>query len=281
MKSNFKNEKGSALLSVIIVATILVTLGVAVLSMNLAETKYSVASEKHLQAEYIAKSGADIAAKYMKDHPDEVTASITGSPIGNGTFNAYVTATDNPNVKKIVSTGTVTDTGYTSEVTLIIKKNKEYSGIFTGITTTSNLPLELYDKINLYLKLIIVDSPSMDITANVASEADIILHSDYENDDRFHQIAKTVDLPPVIIPDYSTYTTIRTNPITQNYYESGTLTDAVSFDTTAGDIIVVTNKIDFKSNKGVSITGCGSVHINFKSTQATSMKSGNENVNSN
>ncbi|MHB1483950.1 MAG: DUF7305 domain-containing protein [Saccharofermentanales bacterium] len=279
MKSKIKGKNGSALLSIIIVAAILVTLGISILGMNLAETKFSVASEKNLQAEYIAKSGADIAAKYMKDHPEEVSASFTGYPTGNGTFDAYVTATDNPNVKKIVSTGYI-DGKYSNEVNLIIQRHKSYKGIFTGITSTSTDPLLLYEKYNLYLSLIIEDSPNMDITANVASEEQIILHDTYENDDRFNQIAKTVEFPPVVIPDYSKFKTSITNPITQDYYCDGTLEGDIYFDTTGGDIVVVTEKLDFSSSKTVHITGGGFVHIYVKSTESTSIKCGNEKVNS-
>jgi hypothetical protein len=60
------NNKGSALVTVIMMMVVLTILGLALLNVSLAETKHSVLQERKIQAHYLARSGVNVGLEVLK-----------------------------------------------------------------------------------------------------------------------------------------------------------------------------------------------------------------------
>src|SRR5665648_1129800 len=106
---SIKNERGMALALVIMVMTVLIILGASILTSSLTETKFSVANEKNLQAEYLAKEGADIMAQHFITSKDENAEGTTTMALGIGESagQAEVQVSSIGGIYKIQSTGAV------------------------------------------------------------------------------------------------------------------------------------------------------------------------------
>jgi type II secretory pathway component PulK len=95
----FKGEKGSALITVLIVMGVLTVLGAALLHYSLTDNLQVINDEKRMQAHYLARSGAEAVADYIMKNPDgvdELLGKKTESvELGEGTFQVEVTKRDN------------------------------------------------------------------------------------------------------------------------------------------------------------------------------------------
>lgn len=144
MKQMVKDQKGIALAFTVLLTVVLMITGSMLLNMSVSETRFSVKSEQLLQAEYIARSGADIAAEqFFKSgivHAGPETMTL-GSGRSEGT--AEVSATSSGDVIRIESVGTVGSS--TRMVTLYLAQNKP-ADVFNGIWQTSGDPAnQLFD----------------------------------------------------------------------------------------------------------------------------------------
>jgi type II secretory pathway component PulK len=72
MKQLFKEKRGSAIITVLIVMGVLTLLGAAILQYSVNDNLQVHNDEKRMQAHYLARSGAEAVANYIMNHSDEV-----------------------------------------------------------------------------------------------------------------------------------------------------------------------------------------------------------------
>ena len=105
-----KGEKGSALITVLIVMGVLTVLGAALMHYSMTDNLQVFNDEKRMQAHYLARSGAEAVADYIMKNPenaDELLGKETEPvELGKGTFQVEVTKRDNGELL-IESTGDV------------------------------------------------------------------------------------------------------------------------------------------------------------------------------
>src|SRR5665648_122152 len=156
---SIKNERGMALALVIMVMTVLIILGASILTSSLTETKFSVANEKNLQAEYIAKEGADIIAQHFITSKDENAEGTTTMALGIGESagQAEVQVSSIGGIYKIQSTGGVGNAQRTVKLYLRPLKLDE---VFKGIWQTAEQALNIS-------KLAVTGDPIMQVPPGV------------------------------------------------------------------------------------------------------------------
>ncbi|WP_283408549.1 type II secretion system protein [Anoxynatronum buryatiense] len=136
MKQN-RSNKGFSLIWVMIVMLVLSILGVALLSVSMAETRHTMRSEHQIQVDYIARSGVE--AGYQKllgisprtSVPELVSAanslgttSLQNVPLGNGTYSiSYIHDADHSALITIRAEGKHHSTALSSIVTLLVPTN--------------------------------------------------------------------------------------------------------------------------------------------------------------
>lgn len=261
MLNPLKNNKGAALATVIITMVVLMILGTAILNTAFFETKMSVEDENSVQAEYIAKSGADIAAKYISDNPTSATSSLTDN-IGQGSYTASITWLSTSSVK-IVSTGTVK--GVTKTVTLLLGR-KTYQDLFLGIRQTGTDSLDLSS-----MNVTYQPGCTVNIEANVDSLDQITLNATNSADPN---IVKSINNNPPLhftIPDSTGYNTALPISVsgTKTFIGNYRLTSLVKangetliFDTQGADQHIIVNTLSFSGSQGnVIVQGGGNVHL--------------------
>jgi len=128
MNKVLNNNKGIALVGVIMVIVVLAILGTAILQVSLAETKFVVKNHENTQAYYAARAGADAMASYIISNPDEVQNLISKTALNPGTG----TISGNPfqvrvlnvasNKVQINSTGSVVNGTSSVNVSLTLQK---------------------------------------------------------------------------------------------------------------------------------------------------------------
>jgi hypothetical protein len=118
----FKGEKGSALITVLIVMGVLTVLGAALLHYSLTDNLQVINDEKRMQAHYLARSGAEAVADYIMKNPDGVDELLGKKTepveLGEGTFQVEVTKKDNGELL-IESKGEVDDFIRTVKLTMV------------------------------------------------------------------------------------------------------------------------------------------------------------------
>ena len=266
-----KNEKGMALVTVIMVMAVMVILGTVVLSLSMSDTSFAKNQEQNLQAEYIARGGADAAAKYVQDHPDIYptsgfsTQTVTGT-LGEGSFSAVISRPFQGAVR-VSSTGTVG--GVSKTVNLNLSK-AGYSGLFTGIRQTNpNTELDLGA-----LGITYDSGAKVEIQAHVQDpDSDISLSTHNPNNEGDLNISKTANYDPsggIIIPNYSSFsgtteTVSGVTTITGDSYLSTLATgnhESIVFNTQGNTQTVVVETLDFSGPQAtVEIVGGGSVQL--------------------
>lgn len=261
MINPLKNQRGAALAVVIIAMAVLMVLGSAVLGLGQSETTLSIKNEKDIQAEYIARAGADIAAKYISDDPD-TSISILTDTLGEGSFSASIIRVDSSTVK-IISTGTVGDSQ--KSVTLILER-MTYRDLFTGMRQTGIDNLDL-SAMNVEYE----PGTTVAIEANVSSLDQITLSSEDSADPNIikslnNDIPQSVDIPdttgfqtelPELVSGVRTLTGDYCIPLLAK--ANG---ETIIFDTQGSDMHIVVNTLAFTGSQGtVLIQGGGNVHV--------------------
>ena len=261
MINPIKNDKGAALAVVVITMVVLMILGSSVLNLGLSETTMSLKNEKEIQAEYIAKAGADITAKYIANNP---TTNITtrADTIGNGNFNAVITRPDSSTVK-IVSTGTI-DTS-NQRVTLILNV-ASYKDLFAGLRQTGidNLDLSAMD-------VSYQPGAVVNIEANVGSLDQIKLSTQDAADPNIKKSLNNNVPETFTVPNSAGYKTVVPIAVsgTKTFvgdYRLTTLSkvngETLVFDTQGADQHIVVNTLSFTGTQGnVIVQGGGNVHL--------------------
>jgi hypothetical protein len=124
MKNKSNNENGSALAMVLIIMVVLMILGTALLSISLAENKFSIKNEDKLQAYYIARSGAQSVAEYLVKGENAALVLNKSSEeetlITGGKYQVTVSypIAGNTKVVDVTSIGTFKDVSQTSIIRL-------------------------------------------------------------------------------------------------------------------------------------------------------------------
>jgi hypothetical protein len=122
MKQLFKDKRGSAIITVLIVMGVLTLLGAAVLQYSVNDNLQVHNDERRMQAHYLARSGAEAVANYIMNHSDEVDELVGKETepveLGKGTFKVKVTE-QNPEGLLIESTGYVDDFERTVKLQLL------------------------------------------------------------------------------------------------------------------------------------------------------------------
>lgn len=266
-----KNENGVALIAVVLVMAVSVILGTAVLSFALSDTRLAENQEHHLQAEYIARAGADAAAQYVQNHPSEfptggfIDRTFTDPSLGEGSFSATIS---HPFQGGVLVTSTGTAAGASATVTLSLTKGS-YSGQFNGIRQTQPetdldlgaLPIT-YDAGAQVLIEGHVQNPLSDIKLSTANESDpniqrvanydapgaIVLPTGYTS---FPDGKSTKDKITTIRGDYCYL-----RKLTKNNQ------DTIVFDTQGRTQTVVVDDLSFSGSQGtVDIIGGGTVQL--------------------
>lgn len=266
-----KNENGVALIAVVLVMAVSVILGTAVLSFALSDTRLAENQEHHLQAEYIARAGADAAAQYVQNHPTTNPPSLTDISLGEGTFTAVITP--NPQEKTVLISSTGKVSGTTAKVNLKLSK-ESYSSLFDGIRQTkSNSDLDLES-----LPISHDVNDTVHVEAHVPSTGDIHLsdkNPDNETDSHIIQDTNYDSPGEIVVPDYTSFSpTIDKTGSTKNstvmkvtgdaYFETLEVgnKDSLTFNTDGGSQTIVANALTFNGPQtGVKIEGGGSVHL--------------------
>lgn len=71
------DNRGSVFLNVVVVMAVLSILGLALISIGMADMAQAVRQEKTLEAFYVARSGADAVAAYLLRHPEDIDLFIS------------------------------------------------------------------------------------------------------------------------------------------------------------------------------------------------------------
>lgn len=267
------NNKGIAFILVLIIMTVSAIVIAIILSINTADAKEASNQEQRMQARYIARAGADAAAKYVQDHTSEfnpltfTSKSIPTTAIGEGSFSAEITKPYNGSII-VQSIGVVA--GLTEQVSITLSKGS-YNGLFTGIRQTENQPMDLSG-----LAITYETGATPDVEGNVEStnETEINLSDNNPNNEADPNITKKVNNDSagqvILPPDYLTYTdtaqkVAQTTTLTGNYYLSSLSkgnNETIIFNTQGGNQNIVVDNISFGGSQGtVEIVGGGVVHL--------------------
>lgn len=84
-----KKNKGSALIIVIMVMTIMTILGAAILNISLSETKQASYEDKRIQAHYLARSGAEATLSAWEDADNDNKPSGECNPVYLNNLNQF------------------------------------------------------------------------------------------------------------------------------------------------------------------------------------------------
>lgn len=282
MRNNFNSKKGSALLSVLIMTSILSIFGLLILGVSLAETKYAVYMEKNSQAYYVARAGADAMAEYIIKNPDElnnVVAKPGEGEIAGGRFKTtvYLQGSD----IYIESKGTLENI---PEATVTLVLRKSYGAFDHAVFSDEDLSLEN--------SIIAGDAGTNSSKGNsmkgkakvdgefyTGPETTIDSDGDYSTFDKADKIGdgsitgnitileEEIVFPPIDLSNFPDATNMQElpNTVDQTGYYSA-IKKSVTFNTGSGSKLWVrVDKIDLKGNDYIKITGDadsgGELHI--------------------
>lgn len=135
MRFRRKNQRGSALVTTIMVFAVLSVLGVAMLGISLSEVKFVSHQQNKAQAYYIAQSSLDAVATFITKNPEKLTdtemaAFVASMKSGSGPLVSNVdylggqytltVETSGPQNLRLKSTGTYR--GVTQRVSLLLEQ---------------------------------------------------------------------------------------------------------------------------------------------------------------
>lgn len=132
-----KNEKGAALVYVMLTLVVLSIFGAALLNVGLFETKVSILEKTHMEAYYLAKTGAAATAQFLSNPANATqvdsllragSVESSATTLGNGSFKVRVSPYNLPNQVprlRIEATGSVVypDGVVTEKESVLLDKN--------------------------------------------------------------------------------------------------------------------------------------------------------------
>jgi hypothetical protein len=141
-----KQQSGSTIILALIIMTVLMVLGASLITISMAENKFSIKHEDKIQAHYIARSGAQAIAEYMMSDPGNASNIIGKSSeanlqVGNGQFIVSVEEDEVNNVINITSVGEYNGTQQTVKIQMS-RSSEGIGGIFQyAIVAKNNMGL--------------------------------------------------------------------------------------------------------------------------------------------
>ncbi len=267
------DNRGAAFVFVIIIMVVLMILGKTALVLGNSERTFSTDSEKKMQAEYIARSGADITAQYFLADSNSTISGVISGDLGKGSFQA---AFEKPDAATIL----ISSEGEVDQVKRMVAlklTKRTYYDVFTGIRQTS----ENQDEFDLTQLEIYHDADDMvNLEANLPSAEDILLSGAAESDDNIVRRVNDTPAEPVVVPDYSSFTqlsqvsyvggvAVLSDPAYYIEDLSKVNNEYLTFDTgdVNGEMTMVVDSLDFGGSEGqVSITGGGVVHLYIRNS---------------
>jgi hypothetical protein len=259
----FKSNSGATLIVVLLVMVVSIILMTSLLSLSLSDTILAVNQEKNLQAEYIAKAGADIVSHDVLSNPEVYSSynlpkTISDTVIGEGSFSAEIRMEGNDII--VETEGVVDDS---SQAVLLNLGKASFKDIFRGIQQTGEDDLDI-DSLDITYE----DDSTVHIEANVSDLNDIILSSNQENDPNIIPDINNESPGYIVIPthgasegDISGTTTISGNHY-YNLIETGGNKEIITFDTQGVEQTIIADEVSFTNPKSeVKIIGGGVLHL--------------------
>lgn len=270
-----KNENGVALFTVVLAMAVSIILGSAVLSFALSDTRLATNQEHHLQAEYIARAGADAAAQYVQKYPSSFPSDgfpdrTVGDSLGEGSFSAVI----KPSSGAVLITSTGTVSGTTAIVNLKLSK-ESYSSLFNGVRQTAP-----DTELDLSALAISYEGSQVMIEGHVEDpETDIKLSTNNPNNAGDTNITKAANYDPpgtIVLPlNYTSFTgtaesvgqiTTITGDVYLHSLTKGN-NETIVFDTQGRTQTVVVDTLDFGGSHGtVDIINGGVVQLYIRNS---------------
>lgn len=125
MKKSIHEEKGAALAMTLIVMLVVSILGLIVLQVSVAETKFSVRDKNRIEAYYIAKSGVEATADWLskaENNPEQIinrTSLLETFPGSNGEYYVEIIGDENNELIVIKGVGIVNGVSETASMTML------------------------------------------------------------------------------------------------------------------------------------------------------------------
>lgn len=177
----FKNEKGYALVLVLIIMIILFMLGTVLIMVSTTQVREAVKQQERVQAYYLAYSGAKAVAEWVMDPENDEQPSGTSAPMdmGAGSFIVHVVESVNGDTLTITSHGTVD--GYTETVVVTLTKtisetnHGNHPAFDYALFSKSgiNTPSGAYIDGSIYGEVVNLLSADLYMTGSVVSETDV------------------------------------------------------------------------------------------------------------
>lgn len=261
------NNKGSALILVIIVVTVLSVIGISFLIASNAEHNLSIFNERKIQAQNISKSGADAAAKHFMVNPISSTVTVPDTVLGNGSFSVVISRPDLVTML-VRSQGRV---GSVVQTVSVLLEEMDYDNLFTGIRQMGTSDLDLGA-----LEITHDPGDQVVIQANVTDLSEIDLGAN-ASDPAIKKVINNTPLPEVELPNLSGFfdddeRALQVDPNSLiGDYDLTTLSknnvEDLVFYTDDGIQQIVVDTLNISGPQGsVTINGDGEVHLYIRSS---------------
>jgi hypothetical protein len=233
MRNKMHNNRGAALPLVIITMVVLMILGLAVLNISLADYKHAIYSERKIQANYLARAGADDIGNKIISEKSSTNAipTLTGTYVDLGEGRKYT-------VDSMVQ---LTVTGYTGIVVSVIGEDNGVTSK-VGLTITKDKASELLDK--AIYSVGDLDISNLDVYGEVASGGDITYQPTkydtvaYGEPQEGIELNKNFEQLPIADPNLDDHTTLDQTISSETVLETGFRYDTITIDNTASSILV-------------------------------------------
>lgn len=248
------NQKGMALVLVIMVMFVLTIFGVTLLTISLAEKKQIAHQDKRMQAYYLAKSGADTVASYILKNPKKAQELIdagesnTNSQLSNGTFKVDAIPISGTNDVKVKATGYVG--GIENTTNVIIRRLSFKEILDKTIYTNSDLDIQ-----------------EMVVTGDIQSGGSIKWGANYTGtaypyEERCIDNVNPFYTPSLSAPDYEVKNKLEEIDSSTEYSKLSIANNGI-LNIIANDktIIIKVNELDIKGRLNIYSTGKGIVEI--------------------
>lgn len=260
-----KGNRGSALAITLIVIAVLSILGVALLNIALAESKFTKHEENRLKAYYIARAGAEAVATYIadKNNPKATIEALVAKDAAQTSFGGGHFEVDFPidlfYAPTIRSKGTYG--GVSQTVTLPMKKKFYFDAalIITGDLSGDAIQNNhlVYGKVNIHNSKYAALKDQINLQTGEPQSTDINPEHpanpglpDYSTPPGTWTITHGTTVTASDAHNKKSYNTIEIN---NNSH--------VTFDTSGGDIKVFTKYFNVYNNAIVTASGGNTLHI--------------------
>ncbi len=262
-----KNEKGVAMPLVLVILLVFTFLGTSLWQYSMTDTLQVARAESNMKAFYIARSGAEATAAWMKDKNNSGSSLIDkvapSNTLGDGTYTVEVNKEDpsDPNNKRVIVKSTATVNGVSVQSAILLSQSSAFApgDYLTGntIVGTSKVIINGSPTIEGVIETDDIFNPSNAATIGGVTPLD----GDYPN-----------IMFPSAIPGTDGYLA-NANPYnldikTSNYSipegkygKIETNNNNVIFDTTSGDLRIWVDTFETKNNGHIQVTGPGRVLI--------------------